>query len=74
VETTRLFLNFLKERERQLFDLMHTVVTRNQPATPTYPPPQQLPVEAQLDRLGTAVADLTRVIDTSQPRFPRRVS
>lgn len=74
METTRLFLDFLEKRERQLFDLMHTVVTRVQPATPTYPPPQQLPVEAQLDRLGTAVTDLTRVIDASQPRFPRRVS
>jgi hypothetical protein len=35
---------------------------------------QQLPVETQLDRLGSAVADLTRVIDANQPRFPRRVS
>jgi len=74
VETTRLFLEYLEKRERQLFDLMHTIVTRHQPATPTYPPPQQLPVEAQLDRLGMAVADLTKVIDASHPRFPRRVS
>src|SRR3954447_8391996 len=73
-ETTRLFLEFLEKRERQLFDLMHTVVTGNQPATPAQQPPQQLQVETQLDRLGTAVADLTRVIDASQPRFPRRVS
>jgi hypothetical protein len=74
VETTRLFLEFLEKRERQLFDLMHTVVTRNQPATPVHQPSQQLQVETQLDRLGSAVADLTRVIDANQPRFPRRVS
>jgi hypothetical protein len=74
VETTRLFLEFLEKRERQLFDLMHTVVTRNQPATPAHHPSPQLQVETQLDRLGTAVADLTRVIDANQPRFPRRVS
>jgi hypothetical protein len=74
VETTRLFLEFLEKRERQLFDLMHTVVTKNQPATPTYPPSQQLQVETQIDRLGTAVADLTKVINANQPRFPRRVS
>jgi hypothetical protein len=36
VETTRLFLEYLEKRERQLFDLMHTVVTRNQPATPAH--------------------------------------
>jgi len=74
VETTRLFLEYLEKRERQLFDLMHTVVTKNQPATPTYPPSQQLQVETQIDRLGTAVADLTKVINANQPRFPRRVS
>ena len=75
VETTRLFLEFLEKREQQLFELMHTVVTRNQSASPAHQQPlQPLPVETQLDRLGSAVADLTRVIDTSQPRFPRRVS
>ena len=74
VETTRLFLEYLEKRERQLFDLMHTVVTKNQPATPTYPPSQQHQVETQIDRLGTAVADLTKVINANQPRFPRRVS
>jgi hypothetical protein len=74
VETTRLFLEYLEKRERQLFDLMHTVVTRNQPATPAHQPSSQLQVEAQLDRLGMAVADLTKVIDASHPRFPRRVS
>jgi hypothetical protein len=74
VETTRLFLEFLEKRERQLFDLMHTVVTSNQPAPPAHQPSQQLQVERQLDRLGTAVADLTRVIDANHPRFPRRVS
>ena len=70
VETTRLFLDFLEKRERQLFDLVHTVVTRNQPAA--YPPPQQ--PDSQLDRLGTAMADLTRVLHASQPKFPRSVS
>jgi len=74
VETTRLFLEFLEKREGQLFDLMHTVVTSNQPAPPAHQPSQQLQVERQLDRLGTAVADLTRVIDANHPRFPRRVS
>jgi hypothetical protein len=74
VETTRLFLEFLEKRERQLFDLMHTVVTSNQPAPPAHQPSQQLQVERQLDRLGTAVADLTKVIDANQPKFPRRVS
>jgi hypothetical protein len=74
VETTRLFLEFLEKRERQLFDLMHTVVTSNQPAPPAHQPSQQLQVETQIDRLGTAVADLTRVIDANHPRFPRRVS
>ncbi len=74
VETTRLFLDFLEKRERQLFDLMHTVVTSNQPAPPAHQPSQQLQVESQIDRLGTAVADLTKVIDASHPRFPRRVS
>jgi len=74
VETTRLFLEYLEKRERQLFDLMHTVVTRNQPATPAHQPSPQLQVETQLDRLGMAVADLTKVIDASHPRFPRRVS
>ncbi len=74
VETTRLFLEYLEKRERQLFDLMHTVVTRNQPAIPAHPPSSQLQVETQLDRLGMAVADLTKVIDASHPRFPRRVS
>ena len=65
VETTRLFLEFLEQRERQLFDLMHTVVTKNQPAPPTYPPSQQLQVETQIDRLGMAVADLTKVINAN---------
>jgi hypothetical protein len=74
VETTRLFLEYLEKREGQLFGLMHTIVTSNQPATPTHQPSQQLQVERQLDRLGTAVADLTRVIDANHPRFPRRVS
>jgi hypothetical protein len=74
VETTRLFLDFLEKRERQLFDLMHTVVTRNQPAIPAQQPSPQLQVETQLDRLGMAVAELTKVIDASQPKFPRRVS
>ena len=75
LETTRLFLDFLGKREQQLFELMHTVVTRNQSASPAHQQSlQQLPVETQLDRLGSAVADLTRVIDANQPRFPRRVS
>jgi hypothetical protein len=74
VETTRLFLEFLEKRERQLFDLMHTVVTRNQPAIQAHQPSPQLQVETQLDRLGMAVAELTKVIDASQPKFPRRVS
>jgi hypothetical protein len=74
VETTRLFLEYLEKRERQLFDLMHTVVTRNHSATPAHQPSPQLHVETQLDRLGMAVADLTKVIDASHPRFPRRVS
>jgi len=75
LETTRLFLEFLEKRERQLLELMHTVVTRNQSASPAHQQSlQQLPVETQLDRLGSAVADLTRVIDANQPRFPRRVS
>jgi hypothetical protein len=74
METTRLFLDFLEKRDRQLFDLMHTVVTRVQPVTPAHQPSQQLQVEAQLDRLGTAVADLTRVIDANHLKFPRRVS
>jgi len=74
VETTRLFLDFLEKRERQLFDLMHTVATRNQPAIPAHQPSPQLQVETQLDRLGMAVAELTKVIDASQPKFPRRVS
>jgi hypothetical protein len=75
LETTRLFLEFLEKREQQLFELMHTVVTRNQSASPAHQQPlQPFPVETQLDRLGSAVADLTRVIDANQPRFPRRVS
>jgi hypothetical protein len=75
LETTRLFLEFLEKREQQLLELMHTVVTRNQSASPAHQQSlQQLPVETQLDRLGSAVADLTRVIDANQPRFPRRVS
>jgi hypothetical protein len=75
LETTRLFLDFLGKREQQLFELMHTVVTRDQPASPAHQQPSQhTQVETQLDRLGSAVADLTRVIDASQPKFPRRVS
>jgi hypothetical protein len=75
LETTRLFLEFLEKREQQLFELMHTVVSRDQPASPAHQQPSQhTQVETQLDRLGSAVADLTRVIDASQPKFPRRVS
>jgi hypothetical protein len=72
VETTRLFLQFLEKREKHLFELMRTVVTEDRPPASAEAPASPR-IEEQIDRLGKAVGDLTRVLDAHQPRFPRSV-
>jgi hypothetical protein len=71
LETTKLFLQFLEKREKQLFDLMRTVVTKDQPALAETRTPR---IEDQIERLGKVVADLNATIDAQQPRYPRSVS
>lgn len=71
LETTKLFLQFLDSREKQLLDLMRTMVLRDQPPDQGI---QEARINGQLDRLGKAVSDLTQVIGAGQPRFPRSVS
>jgi hypothetical protein len=71
LETTRLFLQFVEKREKQLFDLMRTVVAKDQPALAETRTPR---IEDQIERLGKIVADLNTTIDAQQPRYPRSVS
>lgn len=71
LETTKLFLQFLDSREKQLLDLMRAMVLRDQPQDQNSP---EARINGQIDRLGKAVTDLTQVIGAGQPRFPRSVS
>ncbi|WP_158047374.1 hypothetical protein [Skermanella pratensis] len=71
LETTKLFLQFLDSREKQLLDLMRAMVIRDQPPIQDS---HEARIDGQLDRLGKAVSDLSQVIGASQPRFPRSVS
>jgi hypothetical protein len=74
LETTRMFLQFLENRDRQLLDLMRTMVVKEQSAEREVQSQSQDQITGQLDRLGKAVSELTQVIGANQPRFPRSVS
>ncbi|EWY39277.1 hypothetical protein N825_07300 [Skermanella stibiiresistens SB22] len=74
METTRMFLQFLENRDRQLLDLMRTMVVKEQSAEREVQSQSQEQITGQLDRLGKAVSELTQVIGANQPRFPRSVS
>ncbi|UEM04013.1 hypothetical protein JL101_000805 [Skermanella rosea] len=71
LETTKLFLQFLDSREKQLLDLMRAMVLRDQPQDRN---DHEARINGQIDRLGKAVTDLTQVIGAGQPRFPRSIS